>query len=98
MEKVMSEHRLGETAILENMTVIPVEKVVYSAGEMGKSLWLTGAVEPIAVIIVTSGGVTALDLNACEISLRDIQKMAPNLSEKIDQRISQISDDDTGKK
>jgi len=92
MQELMSEHRLGGSATLGGTTIIPIETVIYSAGEMDGGVWLNGSVEPMALIIIKSGTVKVLDIKLGEISLQDIQEAAPELTGKIDQRINQISD------
>ena len=87
MEKLVSEHRLGRQMVIGNMTVIPVEKTLYSARLVGSGLWMAGAMEPVAIIIITSGGVMALDMTAAELSLSDIHQMAPHLTDQLNKRL-----------
>ncbi|MDH5638309.1 MAG: hypothetical protein OEZ04_07450 [Nitrospinota bacterium] len=74
------------------MTIIPIEKAVYSASQLGSGMWLAGAKKPVAIIIITSGGVQALDMTAAELSLADIHEMAPSLTDQLNKRLPRISD------
>ena len=95
MEKSISEFRLGESVTVEGVTIIPIEKVNYSANKAGRSFCMYGVKEPVAVIIASPGGVKAIDVKAREMSSHDIQKMAPDLTDIINRRLKGGASDHT---
>ena len=95
MEKSISEFRLGKSVTVDGVTIIPIEKVNYSANKAGHSFCLYGAKEPVAVIIASTSGVKAVDIEAREMSSHDIQKMAPGLTDIINRRLEGGASDHT---
>ena len=75
----MSELRVGSPVTIGEVSIIPVERVRVYSNKMSQGYWLYGLKEPVAMVISDPQGVKAVDMQACELSLSELVRDAPDL-------------------
>jgi hypothetical protein len=75
----MDELRAGNTMVVGEVTIVPIERCFIQTvtGDMG--CWLSGLKEPFAIIVCDAIGVRAFDMEAIEISVESLIHKIPNL-------------------
>ncbi len=63
----------------DKVTVFGVESVASQYGKSAAAYQLYGKVEPVAVLVCTAGGISALDMLAEPIALESLRETVPDL-------------------
>jgi len=76
----MDELRPGNPIVVGEVTIVPIERchILSIPGDIG--YWLSGVIEPFAIIIFDVTGIRAYDMAAIEISVVSLIQKMPDLS------------------
>lgn len=70
---------------LDKVTLIPVVRVCLDGENKQTDQYFSGNKEPLAIIVCTSMGVQALDVNSAKIPIDDLLQKIPGLDAKLKQ-------------
>ena len=75
----MNKLRLGKPRNIAEVMIIPVERIHISAHRMKRGVCLYGSKEVAALVIRTSCGLCAFDMNGHEMSVENLMDDMPDL-------------------
>lgn len=75
----MDELRLGNTMVVGNVTLVPIERFSIQLDNDTSGGWLSGLKEPFAIIVCDAAGIRAYDTEATEIPVDSLIQKIPDL-------------------
>ena len=75
----MKELRVGTSVVIGEITIVPIERVSISSDKVHHCSWFSGLKEPVAIVVIESGGLRAIDMKACDLSLVELARNVPGL-------------------
>ena len=79
----MNKLHLGIPRNIEEVVIIPIERINISAHKMKRGVWLYGSKEIAALIIQTPYNLWAFDMNGHELSVEKLKCEVPDLKEHL---------------
>jgi len=79
----MNQLQIGQTVKVDGVTIIPIEQISIEREARSHMLWWHGSKQVFALIIVSSGGINAMDTDARKINVEDLISRLPQLAEII---------------
>lgn len=79
----MKQLSIGVPLTVRETTVIPLERVTFTAGKQLGGYWLSASKEIVAVVICRPDSLCALDMEARELRLDELTQEFPELGAAI---------------
>jgi uncharacterized spore protein YtfJ len=75
----MGELRIGSPVAAGGVTLVPIERssVQFEKGDRG--CWLSGLIEPVAIIVCDAAGIRAYNTTGTDIPYASLLRKIPNL-------------------
>jgi uncharacterized spore protein YtfJ len=80
----MRENRIGRPLVVGETTILPLETVKTNHMVRRGTLSTRVSIEPVAVVLCTTNGIMALDMNGLQLPLTDLVDDFPALEEVLD--------------
>ncbi len=78
--KPMTGIRVGKPVVVGDVTIIPLVNVhIQSVAQAGR-YWFHGSADPFAVVVVSQGVVSAVDIETGEFPIDELMTKVPDLS------------------
>ncbi len=75
----MNELRAGTPVIIGERTIVPIERVTVLSDKVHHCSWFSGLKEPVAIVVIEPGGLRAIDMKACDLSINELARNVPDL-------------------
>lgn len=75
----MNELRIGQATVIEGITLLPLFRIELNSIQQPDFLWLTGAVDAFAVVIIEQSEVRVLGVDESKLDIEDLVQHLPEL-------------------